>query len=92
MENAVKHGRDPNVGPLHISIRTRKTDTGSEFTVVDNGRGYNPADDSEPHIALKNIRQRLELMCNGSLTIMPNDGGGTVVTVSIPDSIAEKRT
>ena len=26
-------------------------------------------------------------MCGGSLTITPNDGGGTVVTVSIPDSI-----
>jgi LytS/YehU family sensor histidine kinase len=91
VENAVKHGRDPNAGPLHISIRTRKTDTGSEITVSDNGCGYDPADDSEPHIALKNIRQRLELMCGGSLTITPNDGGGTVVTVSIPDSAAEKQ-
>ena len=40
---------------------------------------------------LSNIRQRLELMCGGSLTITPNDGGGTVVTVAIPDSAAEKR-
>ncbi len=91
VENAVKHGRDPNAGPLHISIRTRKTDTGSEITVSDNGCGYDPADDSEPHIALKNIRQRLELMCGGSLTITPNDGGGTVVTVTIPNSAAEKQ-
>ena len=87
VENAVKHGRDPNAGPLHISIRTRKTDTGSEITVSDNGCGYDPAADSEPHIALKNIRQRRELMCGGSLTITPNDGGGTTVTVTIPDSV-----
>ena len=87
VENAVKHGRDPNAGPLHISIRTRKTDTGSEITVSDNGCGYDPADDSEPHIALKNIRQRLRLMCGGSLSITPNDGGGTTVTVTIPDSV-----
>ena len=87
VENAVKHGRDPNAGPLHISIRTRKTDTGSEITVSDNGCGYDPADDSEPHVALKNIRQRLRLMCGGSLTITPNDGGGTTVTVTIPDSV-----
>ena len=71
VENAVKHGRDPNAGPLHISIQTRKTDNGSEITVTDNGCGYDPADDSEPHIALKNIRQRLSLMCGGSLTITP---------------------
>ena len=91
VENAVKHGRDPNAGPLRISIQTRKTGTGSEITVADNGCGYDPADDNEPHLALKNIRQRLELMCGGSLTITPNDGGGTVVTVSIPDSAAEKQ-
>ena len=91
VENAVKHGRNPDAGPLRISIRTRKTETGSEITIADTGCGYDPTDDSEPHIALKNIRQRLELMCGGSLTITPNDGGGTVVTVAIPDSAAEKQ-
>lgn len=88
VENAIKHGRDPYAGPFHVSIRTRKTDGGSEIVVADNGRGFNPAeggDDSEPHIALKNIQQRLEIMCDGHLTIAPNDGGGTIVTVTIPD-------
>ena len=85
VENAVKHGRDPYAGPLRISIRTRKTASGSEITVSDNGPGFHPADDDEPHIALNNIRQRLEIMCGGSLAITPGDGGGTVVTVTIPD-------
>ena len=85
VENAVKHGREQAVGPFHISIRTRKTDSGSEIVVTDNGGGFVPPDDSEPHIALQNIRQRLEMMCGGSLTIGPNEGGGTVVTVTIPD-------
>ncbi len=85
VENAVKHGRNPVVGTFHIAIRTRKTDSGSEIVVADNGPGVDPADDNEPHIALKNIRQRLALMCGGSLTIGPNDGGGTVVTLTIPD-------
>ena len=90
VENAVKHGRDPYAGPLHISIRARKTDSDSEIVVADNGRGFDPSDDNEPHIALKNIQQRLELMCGGSLTIKPNDGGGTVVTVTIPDRFGEQ--
>lgn len=85
VENAVKHGRDPYAGPFHISIRTRKTEDGSQIIVADNGRGFQPADGSEPHLALKNIRERLEMMCGGSLTIAPNDGGGTVVTLMIPD-------
>ena len=88
VENAVKHGRNPCAGLFTISIRTRKTDSGSEIVIADNGRGFSPADDSEPHIALNNIRQRLALMCGGSLTIAPNDGGGTVVTITIPDSAA----
>ena len=89
VENAVKHGRDPYAGPLHISVRTRKTDSGSEVVVADDGRGFDPADDTEPHIALKNIQQRLELMCGGHLSITPNNGGGTVVTVTVPDSTKE---
>ena len=58
------------------------------FTVImpGIGRGFAPSDDSEPHIALKNIRQRLEMMCAGSLAITRGDGGGTIVTVTIPDA------
>ena len=86
VENAIKHGRDPYIGPFRISIRTRKTDSSSEIVVADNGRGFAPDDDSEQHTALKNIKERLEIMCGGSLTVTPNDGVGTVVTVIIPDS------
>ena len=89
VENAVKHGMDPYSGPLRISIRTQHSDSGAEIIVEDNGRGFVPADDEEPHIALKNIRQRLESMCNGSLAITPREGGGTVVTVTIPESTAQ---
>ena len=88
VENAVKHGMDPYSGALRISIRTRHTDSGAEVVVEDNGRGFAPADDSTRGIALENIRQRLELMCDGRLDIIPKDGKGTVVTVTIPDSAA----
>jgi len=84
VENAVKHGMDPTGDPLHIYVKTRKTNSGSEIVVENDGPDFNPADDNEPHIALNNIRQRLEMMCNGTLTISPRDGGGTVVTVLIP--------
>ena len=90
VENAVKHSRDPFAGTFHISIRTRKTDTGSEIIVEDDGRGCDPAVDSEGHLALNNSRQRLEIMCSGSLTIAPRDGGGTVVTVTVPNSAARE--
>ena len=85
VENAVKHGRDPYAGPFHISIRTRKMEDGSEIVVADDGRGYAAGDETEPHIALKNIQERLELMCGGTITITPGDSGGTVVIITIPD-------
>ena len=86
VENAVKHGMDPEAAPLRISIQTRETDSGSEIFVKDTGPGFNLAvtDDNEPHIALANIRQRLEMMCGGKMTIQSREGGGTVVKVTIP--------
>ena len=86
VENAVKHALDPDSDPIRISIQTRDTDSGSEIIVSDNGPGYEPIDDGRPHIALSNIRQRLELMCHGKMTIMPREGGGTVVKLLIPES------
>ena len=90
VENAIKHGMDLDADPLHIFIRTRHTDAGTEIIVEDNGRGFDPSeDDSEPGIALKNIRQRLEMMCAGSLTITAGDSGGTMVKVTIPDGVSD---
>ena len=89
VENAVKHGMNPYAGPLRVSIRTRRTDSGTEVIVQDNGPGFDPSDESKPHTTLTNIRQRLEMMCGGHLTITPGDGGGTVVTVTIPDRAAQ---
>ena len=90
VENAVKHGMDPYSGPLCVSIRTRRTEPGGsepsgvEITVEDNGHGFDPDDGSGPHTTLTNIRQRLEIMCHGRMTVMPRDGGGTVVSITIP--------
>ena len=84
VENAVKHGMDPEYTPLCIYIRTRETNSGSEIIVEDNGPGFSPVDDCEPHIALANIKQRLEMICGGKLTIRPREDGGTMVNVIIP--------
>ena len=86
VENAVKHGMNPDGDPLNISVMTRQTKGGSEIIVEDDGSGFNSADDKEPHIALNNIKQRLEIMCKGKLEISQREGGGTSVKVTIPVS------
>ncbi len=83
-ENSVKHGMDPYAGPLHVLIRTRQTDECSEITVEDDGIGFDPAEKLRGPTTLANIRQRLDMMCGGSMTITPRAGGGTVVAIRIP--------
>ena len=84
VENAVKHGMDPERGPLRISVRTRETPSASEITVEDDGAGFEPADIQKPQGALANMQQRLKMMCGGYMVISPRDGGGTVVRLTIP--------
>ena len=92
VENAVKHGFDPDRGPLHILIRTRAQDTGSELTVEDDGSGFSGPEDAEAHVALDNIRSRLA-MNGGTLTIAARAGGGTVVTVvTVREAVKNKKT
>ena len=87
VENAVKHAMDPDGDPLHIFVKTRQTGNGSEIIVENTGVDFDPvADDNEPHIALNNIRNRLKIMCGGTLTVSRRRGGGTVVKVTIPAS------
>ncbi len=85
VENSVKHGLDPERGTLHITIRVTKTGSGNEITVEDDGSGFSDTESDDPHIALRNISERLELMCGGKLTVDPREDGGTRVTIFIPD-------
>ena len=84
VENAIKHGLDPELSPLHITIKTRKTENGCELTIEDTGPGFGVNDNNEPHVALANIKERLEMMCGGTLTISPRENGGTIVKVFVP--------
>ena len=84
VENAVKYGVLPDREALSIVVRTARTEQGVTLTVEDTGPGYAPTEDDEPHIALRNIRKRLDMMCGGTLEILPREGGGTVARVFVP--------
>ena len=84
VENAVKHGMDPDLEPLYVYVVTRDTARGVKITVEDTGPGFAPTDDDEPNYALKNIRERLKTMCGGTLEIEEREAGGTRVTIFIP--------
>ena len=84
VENAVKHGIDPELDPLHLSVTTEEAGRGVRIIVEDTGVGYAPKESGEPHIALDNVRERLHTLCGGTLAIAPRKGGGTRVEVFVP--------
>ncbi len=87
VENAVKHGLKQEKAALRIRIRTLHSGDCSLITVEDNGPGFDPEASAEGEgIGLQNVRERLEMSVGGSLEIAPRPGGGTVVTIRIPDS------
>ena len=85
VENAVKHGIDREHRRVEITIRTRFGSGGVRLTVENSGADYAPQEaPGDAQIGLQNVRERLDLMCGGSLTLSPRPGGGTVAEAWIP--------
>ena len=85
VENAVKHGMDPEIDQMTVIIHTHKVQGGSEIIVEDDGADFLPPNDAEEGVGLASTRLRLERMCGGTLEIAPREGGGAVATLRIPD-------
>ena len=87
VENAIRHGvRIREEGRVLVS--TRRLAGWHEIVIRDNGQGFDPktaerADES--HIGIANVRERIEKMCGGTLTVNSIVGEGTTVTIRIPD-------
>lgn len=85
VENAIKHCLGKGIGPEHITVRTWAEKTGAFISVEDDGPGFDPnGKDDEQHVGIKNVRQRLQLMCGGTLEIQSGSPRGTVITIFIP--------
>ena len=87
VENAVKHGVTKKRGGGVVTISTRKTQDGYVITVSDTGVGFdldNYMNDGKPHIGIHNVKERLQRMVGGSLSITSTQEG-TVAVVIIPE-------
>ena len=86
VENAIRYGvriREEGI----VEITAKRTEDAHEIVVRDNGAGFDVktlADMDETHIGIRNVRQRLESMCGGTLLIESRMGAGTAVTIRIP--------
>jgi sensor histidine kinase YesM len=87
VENAVKHGTSKKEGVSNLYISTRETESFYEIEIRDTGVGFDERtcqDDDRKHIGISNVRQRLETLCNGTLTIESTLGVGTTALIKIP--------
>lgn len=86
VENAIRHGVRIRENGL-IKISTKKSSLFHELIVEDNGSGFDTSNlnQTDPnHIGIRNVRERIEKMCGGTLTINSHIGIGTIVIILIP--------
>ena len=91
VENAIKHGlmKLKKGGTIHVV--SYETETDYCVLVEDDGVGFdtNAEVDGRKHLGLRNIRERLKAMVNGTMEIESTVGAGTKVLVKIPKEVKE---
>ena len=89
VENALQHGiLDHQVENASILIKTEKKGTDHIVNVSDTGVGFDTEildQKEEGRVGIYNAKNRLEIMCGGTLNIESRPGSGTCVTVIIPE-------
>jgi hypothetical protein len=86
VENAIKHGLMKLSKGGTIRVVSYETDTAYYISVADDGVGFDTGVliDERKHLGLRNIRERLKVMVNGTLEIESKVGVGTKVLITIP--------
>lgn len=86
VENAIRHGvRIREEGIVRVCLRL--SEQYHEIVVSDNGIGFDISKTNNSkgtHIGIKNVRERLEKLCGGTMTVDSVPDKGTTVTIRIP--------
>lgn len=86
VENAVKHGMRKGK-QLTVTIRTYSDVNNYYVEINDDGRGFDVnafENDGKSHIGIKNVQQRLKMMCGGELMVNNVPDQGTDAVIKIP--------
>ena len=85
VENAIKHGIRKRDEEGTVIVKTTGTPDFWQISIIDDGVGYSGTpQDGRVHIGIENVRQRLALLCGGTLTVTGTEGQGTVAEIRIP--------
>lgn len=89
VENAIRHGLR-NCEKGLVEITSRSTEKFFEIIIRDNGVGFEaekPLSAEVTHIGIRSVRERVEKMCGGTVTINSKINEGTTVLIKIPRSL-----
>ena len=87
VENAIRHGLCGKEDGGTVTICAEKTESEYLITVMDDGVGFDPdalPNDGRSHIGLENVRERLKLLSDGTLSITSVPGVGTTAVIHLP--------
>jgi len=91
VENAIRHGVRI-CGSGLIRICTAHTDGFHEILISDNGKGFDAdaaGDQDGLHLGIRNVRERIQRLCGGTLEITSKPGDGTTVLIRIPEEVKQ---
>jgi len=105
VENAIKHGLEPKVGPGHIEVIARATEAGTEIRIEDNGLGLPEQDREKPpdraaarpegsSYGLRHVRERLRTVYGPAarLDLEQRHPAGVRALVFLPARPAQKES
>jgi len=96
VENAVRHGVTKKENGGTVTIRTEMTEKGYIITVTDDGTGFDSSkqmtgenaqtENESVRVGVDSVRNRLAVMCGGTLDIKSVPEAGTTAIITIPGS------
>lgn len=89
VENAIKHGLMGLASGGTVTISSYETSDLYCVSVIDDGVGFDTTTqiDENKHVGIRNIRGRLQAMCNGKLVVTSSPGKGTKALITIPKEV-----
>ena len=89
VENAIKHGLMKLQKGGSVRVVSYENESNYFISVTDDGVGFDTTAwiDDRKHVGLRNIRERLKVMVNGTLEIESTPGVGTTVIITIPKEV-----
>lgn len=84
VENAIKHGKIDEINEGYVCISSFEEAKEYRILVEDNGVGFDADSINVERIGIKNVTERLDILCHGKVKVSSKIGEGTCVEITIP--------